>query len=69
MRTFMALLVCTLWSAAFGFGMVWSGLPEKHSDPLMALAGAAVIIVWLVGFKWLFIAIAKDDPFTWSVYK
>lgn len=65
MASFKAIVAMALFSVAVFFGMNAIGLQDKHGDPLMALAGAVVLLVALVINVSLYLKIAGEAPFKW----
>ena len=65
MASFKAIVVMLIFSAAVVFGMNAAGLSESFRDPLMALAGAVVLLVALIVNVTLYLKIAGESPFRW----
>jgi len=65
MASFKAVVVMLIFTAAVVFGMNVSGLSENFRDPLMALAGAVVLLVALIVNVALYLKIAGETPFRW----
>lgn len=65
MASFKAIVVMLIFTAAVVYGMNISGLTATHSDPLMALAGAVVLLVALIVNVTLYLKIAGEAPFQW----
>lgn len=65
MYSFRAIIVMLIFSAAVYYGMGMLGLTAAHSDPLMALAGAVVLLVALVINVWIYLKLAGEHPFKW----
>ena len=68
MKTPVALLAITLFTAAVGF-ILHSGLDvgAHHTDPLWALGTAIVFLVVLLIDVWMFFAIAGEEAYRWKI--
>lgn len=65
MASFKAVVVMLMFSGAVVFGMNAAGLSENFRDPLMALAGAVVLLVALIVNVTIYLKIAGESPFKW----
>ena len=65
MASFKAIISMIIFSAAVAFGMNLVGLTENFRDPLLALAGAVVLLVALIINVTLYLKIAGETPFRW----
>lgn len=65
MKSFIALIVMIAWSAAIVMFMNAVGITDRHADWLWSLAGAVTLLVGLVGNVWIFLLIAKEEPWAW----
>ena len=63
MASFKAIVVMLIFTAAVVYGINISGLIAIHSDPLMALAGAVVLLVALIVNVTIYLKIAGEVPF------
>ena len=66
MRTFQALVVMAIWTAAFVAVLTFAGFSDNYREPLWSLGGAALLIIMLIGNFWIFFAIAKEEPWDWE---
>ena len=65
MLTMKALGIMALWSIAMVAIINFIGFPAHHTEPLWALGGAIMLIITLVGNVWIFIGVAKEEPWEW----
>ena len=66
MLTMKALGLMALWTIVMVFIISFVGFPKHHTDPLWALGGAVMLIITLVGNVWIFIGVAKEEPWEWG---
>ena len=63
--TLKAVGLMALWTIAMISIMNFIGFQKHFNEPLWALGGAIFILVTLIGNVWLFIAVAKEEPWQW----
>ena len=66
MLTMKAVGIMVLWSIAMVAIINFIGFPQHHEEPLWAIGGAIMLIITLVGNVWIFIGVAKEEPFEWT---
>lgn len=66
MLTTQALAIMALWTTAMISLFNLAGFGENYSNPIWALGAAIVLVVTLVGNVWIFIHVAKDEPWEWN---
>ena len=68
MKTPLALLAITLFTASVGFVLhAIIGVGAHHSDPLWALGTSIVFLIVLLIDVWMFFAIAGEEAYRWKV--
>lgn len=65
MLTMKALGIMALWTIVMVVIINFVGFPAHHTNPLWALGGALMLVITLVGNVWIFIAVAKEEPWAW----
>ena len=65
MKSFIAMGVMLVWSAAIAFVMHSIGFVEHAHDWLWSLGAAVMLLIGLVGNVWIFLAIVKEAPWQW----
>lgn len=65
MASFKAIVVMLIFSAAVVFGMEELGLSQNYRDPVMALAGAVVLLAALIINVSIYLKVAGEAPFRW----
>lgn len=63
--TMKALAVMALWTVAMISLFNFIGFPNHFDNLLWALGGALMLVVILVGNVWIFIGVAKEEPWQW----
>ena len=66
MLTTRALALMALWTAAMISLFNFVGFGDNYSQPLWAIGAAIVLVVTLIGNVWIFIHIAKEEPWEWT---
>ena len=65
MASLKAIVVMLIFSAAVVFGMQEFGLNDNFRDPVMALAGAVVLLIALIINVTIYLKVAGEAPFRW----
>lgn len=63
--TMKALAVMALWTVATVSLFNFIGFPNHHGNLLWSLGGALMLVVILIGNVWIFIGVAKEEPWAW----
>ena len=63
--TMKALAIMALWTVAMISILNFIGFQHHYSNPLWALGGALMLVVTLIGNVWIFIGVAKEEPWAW----
>lgn len=63
--TMKALGIMALWTIAMISILNFIGFQHHYSNPLWALGGALMLVVTLIGNVWIFIDVAKEEPWVW----
>ena len=65
MLTMKALAVMLLWTVAMVSIFNYVGFPHHHGNLLWSIGGAIFLIITLIGNVWIFIDVAKEEPWDW----
>ena len=65
MLTMKALGIMALWTIAMISIFNFVGFPNHYGELLWSIGGALMLIVTLVGNVWIFIDVAKEEPWDW----
>ena len=63
--TMKALAVMALWTIATVSLFNFIGFPDHFGDLLWSIGGALMLVIILIGNVWIFIAVAKEEPWQW----
>ncbi len=63
--TMKAIAIMALWSVAMISILNFIGFQNHYNEPLWALGGALFLIITLIGNVWIFIGVAKEEPWEW----
>ena len=66
MLTTKALAVMAIWTAAMITLFNLAGFGENYTNPLWALGAAVILVITLIGNVWIFIHVAKEEPWEWT---
>lgn len=63
--TMKALAVMALWTVATVSLFNFIGFPDHYDKPLWSIGGALMLVIILIGNVWIFIGVAKEEPWAW----
>ncbi len=63
--TIKALAVMALWTVAMVSLFNFIGFPNHYDNLLWSIGGALMLVVILIGNVWIFIGVAKEEPWEW----
>ena len=69
MKSFIAVIMMAIWSAAIAFIMDMVGFQNHLHDLWWSLGAAVTLLIGLVGNVWIFFLVAKEEPFKWLKQK
>ncbi|QMU62333.1 MAG: hypothetical protein GKR92_11750 [Gammaproteobacteria bacterium] len=67
MKTPLALLSITIFTAMIGFILYSIGVGDHHADPIWALGTSVVFLTVLLIDVWMFFAIAGEEAYQWKI--
>lgn len=65
-NTIKALGAMLIWTVAMVGLINFIGFPKHHDNLIWAIGGAIMLVITLVGNVWLFIGLAKEEPWAWT---